>query len=877
MIRFTCTTAMALLAGLACSAEPLDVSPAPEGVDQAEHKHMYRLIQMQTFYSLPEAHRAQIIKTAEERGIELPMNSDDLNVETDASIIERNRPLAEGEGDELYAEVSHAVEREVFDTFSPLHQRMLSNFAVISADREVPALPCFVPGTDRALIDAFEAIVFPAPNPIAFQQTTRWSTTALNPGGSAAQGTPTILTYSFPADGTNVPSGVGEPTAPNDLNAWLDGIYGNRATWRAFYDEIFAGWGELSGNTYVLEPNDDNASLDFQGADSAPGIAGVRGDLRMVGKPIDGNSGTLAYNFFPPRGDMVLDSADNFYNNTQQRSRRLRNILYHEHGHGMGQLHVCPLDNQMLMNPFINLSFDGPQFDDALNAQRFYGDPNEPNDSTATATILGSLSVGQTANVGGTVENGAANKDNVDWVSIDDNNDSDVYEVTLAEDGLLTVVATPLGYTYLDSTQTNNCDTGVNYPTLSFGNLRLRIFDSSGTQLGTANDTSFGFGETLVENLDAGTYFIEVDSAQTTNDEIQAYVLDLDVGTPVPQPLGLTVGVLPTNIAPGVPGVFDVTIDIDGDTIISGPDLVVTNPSGTTTVPLSDLGGGFFLANIPPQLCGDDPTFFIEVESLLGGITRAPETGEFTVVIGSVESIDLVASDSGDNSIGITVGGNITSQAAGQWTAGAPEGNDRDDPPVDFDGNNLAWLTGRTPGNTNSDVDGGFTTIETVDYNFSAGGSVSFAYWAADSVNTLNEATDGLFVDYSIDGGSSWITVRDFGTANQWFTNTITASELGNASAARIRWRAVEDGDGDVFEAAVDAIEITAGVISCENPVTCNSPADVNGDGDITPADFSSWISAFNGQTPQCDQNGDGLCNPQDFSAFILNFNAGCP
>ncbi|MEO1584085.1 MAG: GC-type dockerin domain-anchored protein [Planctomycetota bacterium] len=57
-------------------------------------------------------------------------------------------------------------------------------------------------------------------------------------------------------------------------------------------------------------------------------------------------------------------------------------------------------------------------------------------------------------------------------------------------------------------------------------------------------------------------------------------------------------------------------------------------------------------------------------------------------------------------------------------------------------------------------------------------------------------------------------------------------------------------------------------------PAAC--PADVNGDGNLTPADFTSWILAFNARSGACDQNGDGLCTPQDFTSWILNFNAGC-
>ena len=53
-------------------------------------------------------------------------------------------------------------------------------------------------------------------------------------------------------------------------------------------------------------------------------------------------------------------------------------------------------------------------------------------------------------------------------------------------------------------------------------------------------------------------------------------------------------------------------------------------------------------------------------------------------------------------------------------------------------------------------------------------------------------------------------------------------------------------------------------------------PADANGDGLVSPADFNAWVIAFNTNAPECDQNGDGLCTPADFNAWVLNFNAGC-
>ena len=52
--------------------------------------------------------------------------------------------------------------------------------------------------------------------------------------------------------------------------------------------------------------------------------------------------------------------------------------------------------------------------------------------------------------------------------------------------------------------------------------------------------------------------------------------------------------------------------------------------------------------------------------------------------------------------------------------------------------------------------------------------------------------------------------------------------------------------------------------------------ADTNHDGTLSPADFTSWIAAFNAGAPECDQNSDGACDPSDFTAWIANFNMGC-
>ncbi|MEO1584558.1 MAG: GC-type dockerin domain-anchored protein [Planctomycetota bacterium] len=57
--------------------------------------------------------------------------------------------------------------------------------------------------------------------------------------------------------------------------------------------------------------------------------------------------------------------------------------------------------------------------------------------------------------------------------------------------------------------------------------------------------------------------------------------------------------------------------------------------------------------------------------------------------------------------------------------------------------------------------------------------------------------------------------------------------------------------------------------------VTCL--ADVNGDGLVSPADFTAWVSSYNAGGSLADQNRDGRVSPQDFTAWVVNYNAGCP
>ena len=181
-----------------------------------------------------------------------------------------------------------------------------------SSDR--PPVLCFAPGTpdwyvQQAIATAslkrvHHSLAGGSESEFQFPDGNRWYRTATD-GSGLDQGDPTTLTWSVIPDGTTIPGYAGEADAPSNLRAYLTGIYGDEATWLSILQQVFDRWGALSGVIYEYEPWDDGASFV-----SSEGSIGNRGDIRIGGHNIDGNSGILAYNFYPDVGDMVIDTGD---------------------------------------------------------------------------------------------------------------------------------------------------------------------------------------------------------------------------------------------------------------------------------------------------------------------------------------------------------------------------------------------------------------------------------------------------------------------------------------------------------------------------------------------------------------------------------------
>ena len=354
----------------------------------------------------------------------------------------------------------------------------------------------------------------------------RWSgNTANRQSQGFNQGDPLVLTWSIAPDRTTLTNGTG-----SDLVSFLDGIYGGGFDdYQPILQSAIGRWGELSGLTLEFEPNDDGrrfSSRFFR----ASGSLGVRGDIRFGGRLIDGDGGVLAFASFPTDGDVTVDTDDNFYSNLSNNSLRLRNVIAHEFGHALGFFsvagHVVSSDTRQLLEPSIDLSFDGPQYHDILSVQRGYGDILETglgNDTASTATELGvllsgdSVVLGEAAHRTGTSALFTAKPtrlfiqpDEVDFISIDDQTDRDVFSFTVVEAGSVSVVLDTLGESYMAGGQDQ--DDQILFDTSKRVNLTLELLATDGqTVLATSDSGDFGDDEILSSvELDAGTYFVRI-------------------------------------------------------------------------------------------------------------------------------------------------------------------------------------------------------------------------------------------------------------------------------------------------------------------------------------------------------------------------------
>lgn len=407
-------------------------------------------------------------------------------------------------------------------------------------------MPPFDPAAMRPLplfvFAAFVAAVSTAAPTDAYYNNDRWTFTTA--GGSAGpMGTPLSLTWGIADDGTLVQNVLPGVNRNSNLVAKLDAWYGagpggsdlTQRPWFGYLESSFERWEQVSGLTFNYEPNDDGAPHN-----AAPGNLGVRADIRVAGARYDGtfgtNRGTAAYSIAPDQGDVFLDTDDDgsdpndttsgYYNDPAGNAFSLRHTLMHEVGHSLGLGHLNSPSAFVLMEPFTQTLFDGPQHDDIRGVQFLYGDALEKdggNDTDATATPLGTIAGGSTVSIG---THGGLTKVEpymTDFVSINRSADIDVFSFSVAGASQIDVTLTPLGYRYQHQPEIG---TWTILDSDKVGNLALEL-RQNGVSRGSANSGGVGVAESLsFESGLAGDFTVRVTGSTT---ETQMYRLDVAV------------------------------------------------------------------------------------------------------------------------------------------------------------------------------------------------------------------------------------------------------------------------------------------------------------------------------------------------------------
>lgn len=759
-------------------------------------------------------------------------------------------------------EARELIKEAAFSLMQPHLQQSLKQAVeqTVISSKDVMGFPavCFAPDTDQEVIDAFYENQATIANSLGvqlpgqtskFNLTNRWPATALD-GGGLGQGDITTLTWSYVPDGTAIGNGGcgvgGESNTTSDFIAFFNGIYGGptvpgdftTAPWHDIFVSMYASWSNVSGLIFVYEPNDDGATV-VTGGD---GVLGVRGDMRISGRALDGNSGVLACNYFPGIGDMIIDTSDNFF--SVNPGLGTSNVLTHEVGHGLGILHVCPVVQSKLMEPFISFAFQGPQEDDILAVNRSYGDPEGVNDSPATATFFGSSTT--SASYSRTQR------------SIDDNEDVDYFSFTTTTSTTLNGTLSPTGTTYLSDTQNNDgsCNPGSPFNALTVSNLQFEVVGTDGVSvLATANVNGPGVNETLTDIIlpFGGTYYIRVSQQGGAVNNVQMYDLSFSVDVPTTPEIAFEILtgngiensdcsstdytidlILPVAASANA----DVTFSVDAaSTAAEGVDFdlltpSVTFPSGSTTnqsITLRIYEDGFVEGNETIVI-----TTLLDANGGDATLNNAADTFTFTIVnddeVPTSNSNDILYFedfDDGDFEV-------VTTNNSGQgtdWGVGDSATADSG-----------FW---NTTGNTSVFA---FTNDDACDCDLSNSQLITDPIDLSGSYNSATLSFDHAFADVNTEDADVLISIDNGATFTEVLnlTNTSINNGGGNFTTPWVNGVTVDltpyqgntqvliafrynDGGNWLYGMAVDNIEVTASSITnVQTAVNSTTPDQVN-------------------------------------------------
>lgn len=326
----------------------------------------------------------------------------------------------------------------------------------------------------------------------------------------------------------------------------------------------------------------------------------------------------------------------------------------------------------------------------------------------------------------------------------------------------------------------------------------------------------------------------------------------------------------PGRVSPGGGTSIDLEVlaDFTGPAPMPGATLHSNDGSGWVATPAT--GGAVLSAVFPPTDCGSTVRYYFSATGAGGeSVVFPPGAPAVAFEAVSSEPWNIIASEDFETDAGWTV--ENEPGTVGGWERGVPPATDRrGGPNGDADGSGSCWTTGV---GLNVDVAGGPTRLisPSIDLSGASDPYLDLSVWM-----NSDGSSEKLNIEFSDDGGASWVAVESLGSTPGWRETTYRIGDFVPLTGVfRIRLSVADLGFSDVIEAGVDGFVIRD--VSC--PDLACGPADIADPlGVLDLADVQGFIAAFIAGDAAADlAEPRGVLDLADVEAFVAAFKAGCP
>lgn len=310
---------------------------------------------------------------------------------------------------------------------------------------------------------------------------------------------------------------------------------------------------------------------------------------------------------------------------------------------------------------------------------------------------------------------------------------------------------------------------------------------------------------------------------------------------------------LPAFVPVGTSFTFQVQLSgIGGTTPTPGSFLAYASVNGApfNAVPNSSLGSDLYEVTLPPANCIDEIRFYVIASTSTGTYTDPP-TAPFSWNAALASAGTAITYDQGFESgpAGWTVVNSGLS--TGAWEIADPQGTvytpsgEQAQPEDDAEAITSAtqcFVTGGLAGTSygSFDVDGGPTDLISPPFDLAGtDATVSYSRWF------FSTGTDTLIVSVS-GNGATWFTVETVtsNNTNQWLVSSFRVGDhIIPTATVQVRFRAMDNPNNDITEAAIDVFRIQEFVCDvCQPDIGYGGPG--NGVLSLCGGDLSSGTTA---------------------------------